>query len=169
MKKINIILCVIISLLSIVPAYSQFSGGANDGYAKFDVSLPNIIISSIPTEYCAGSMIIVPFTVANTFDPNNVFTVQLSNSTGFWPVPVNIGSLTSSSSGTIYATIPLGTAPGTGYRVRVISSSPEIFGSSNDADITNQRHSPQALRSFPGMPFRGVILVCLLFQNSFHY
>ncbi|NJL14378.1 MAG: hypothetical protein HC913_16115 [Microscillaceae bacterium] len=38
-------------------------------------------------------------------------------------------------SGTITATIPLGTPNGTGYRVRVVSSTPQIVGNNNGSNL----------------------------------
>ena len=40
------------------------------------------------------------------------------------------------NSGTISATIPAGTAPGAGYRIRVISSNPVVTGSANSANLS---------------------------------
>lgn len=47
----------------------------------------------------------------------NVYTVQLSNASGSFSSPVNIGTLASTAtSGTIAALIPAGTVSGTGYK-----------------------------------------------------
>jgi hypothetical protein len=48
---------------------------------------------------------------------------------------VNIGTLNSTTSGTINATIPGGTAMGSGYRIRVISSAPATTGTDNGSNI----------------------------------
>jgi len=88
--------------------------------------------------YCPGASLNVPFTVT-TGTPNagNVFTVQLSDAGGAFSAPVSIGSLASAgSTGTVAATIPLGTPAGTGYRVRVVASSPAAAGSDNGTDLT---------------------------------
>ncbi|MDR3428083.1 hypothetical protein, partial [Silvimonas sp.] len=65
----------------------------------------------------------------------NTFTLQLSNSSGSFSSPVNIGSVTSTSSGTITGTIPSTTAAGTGYRVRIISSSPADTSANDGVNI----------------------------------
>jgi hypothetical protein len=85
---------------------------------------------------CAGSVITVPYTANILFNAGNVFTAQLSNSTGHFANAVNIGSVNSTSSGTITATIPASTVTGTGYRIRVISSDSVRTGGDNGTDIT---------------------------------
>ncbi len=86
--------------------------------------------------FCAGSSVSVPFTITGTFISGNAFTAQLSDATGGWSSPVNIGTLNQTTAGTIFATIPVSTATGTGYRIRVISSSPSVNGTDNGSNIT---------------------------------
>jgi hypothetical protein len=62
-------------------------------------------------------------------NPGNVFTAQLSNKSGSFASPVNIGTVTSTGSGNIACTIPASTPTGTKYKVRVVSSSPVVIGS----------------------------------------
>ncbi|MCX6350425.1 MAG: hypothetical protein NTX03_01015 [Bacteroidetes bacterium] len=93
------------------------------------------------TTYCVNastsSAVSVPFTTSGTFVSGNVYTVQLSNSSGAFTSPTSIGTYTSTAnSGTISATIPRGTTSGTGYRIRITSSNPAITGSDNGANIT---------------------------------
>ncbi len=83
---------------------------------------------------CQGE-INVSFTIDAPADAGNVFTAQLSNQFGSFINPVNIGTLNSTSAGTIMATIPSSTLNGLGYRIRVISSSPNVMGSDNGSDI----------------------------------
>ena len=96
-----------------------------------------ILTSSISgSPFCAGSNVSVSFTSIGIFS-GNTYTAQLSNSSGIFTSPVSIGTLVSNANtGTISATIPSGTAAGTGYRIRVISSSPAVTGSDNGADLT---------------------------------
>lgn len=81
----------------------------------------------------------VDFTSSGVFNAGNNFIAQLSDETGNFANPVNIGSLTlagSNPSGNISFTIPLATISGTGYRIRVISDDPNAIGSDNGVDIT---------------------------------
>ncbi|PQJ11714.1 hypothetical protein CJD36_007930 [Flavipsychrobacter stenotrophus] len=76
------------------------------------------------TLLCAGSSITVHDTVNYNFGAGNIFRVQLSDATGSFAAPVVIGSVTSSTFGAIPAIIPAGTAAGTGYRIRIVSTNP---------------------------------------------
>ncbi|HPF00706.1 MAG TPA: hypothetical protein PKY63_08575, partial [Bacteroidales bacterium] len=73
----------------------------------------------------------VAFTSTDLFS-SNTYTAQLSNASGSFASPVNIGSLlTDANSGTITFTIPPGTPTGSGYMIRVISSNPVVIGSNS--------------------------------------
>jgi uncharacterized delta-60 repeat protein len=105
---------------------------------------PNITTSAIsPFNYCAGDAIGVSYTVGGgeSFNGGNIFTAQLSNSAGDFSSPTNIGTLASTNSGTIAATIPGGIS-GTGFLIRVVSSSPQVSGSDNGANINIQTAAP---------------------------
>ncbi|UGS23821.1 GEVED domain-containing protein [Flavobacterium channae] len=87
-----------------------------------------------------GASVSVPFTSVGIFNAGNVFTAELSNASGAFPGTA-IGTLSASGvdpSGTISATIPAGTAAGTGYRIRVVSNNPTVFGANNTVDLTVQ-------------------------------
>ncbi|MBW7914438.1 MAG: hypothetical protein H3C54_12270, partial [Taibaiella sp.] len=73
---------------------------------------------------CTNDTLQVSYKVPSDKNSNNTFTAQLSDKTGSFANPVNIGSLASDTSGIITCIIPGNISPGTGYRVRVISSSP---------------------------------------------
>jgi gliding motility-associated-like protein len=143
----------------------QDAGGKRDAYlvtmikdawkvAKKDtIALPytpgDSIIPTIPADppqittgliqersICPGDKIDVPFVVNNRkFRAGNVFTVQLSDATGSFTNPVNIGTLTDSVSGIIKSTIPISTLSGTTYKIRVISTNPAVVGSITQASI----------------------------------
>jgi len=87
------------------------------------------------TSACAGSTALVPYTAYGIIGSNNVFTAQLSDASGNFANPVNIGTLTGNSSGTISVTIPSATPGGSGYRVRVRSSLPAFNGRDNGSNI----------------------------------
>lgn len=67
----------------------------------------------------------------------NTFTAQLSDAFGSFAIPTNIGTFISdASSGSFSATIPSSVATGTGYRIRVVSSSPAFTGLDNGTNLT---------------------------------
>ena len=100
------------------------------------VSTTSISTSAVNTNDCVGSSISVPYNIAGTYNNGNVFTAQLSNASGSFASPVNIGTFTSVATGTINATIPVNAVAGTGYRIRVVSSSPVVTGTDNGSNIT---------------------------------
>ncbi|RYY99926.1 MAG: T9SS type A sorting domain-containing protein, partial [Chitinophagaceae bacterium] len=85
---------------------------------------------------CAGSPVTVSFTAAGTFLGGNQFVAQLSDATGSFASPVTIGTLAAAGSGSISALIPAGTPGGSGYRIRVVSTTPALIGSDNGTDLT---------------------------------
>ena len=98
---------------------------------------PSISTSSIGTSsLCDGQSIGVPFTITGTFNAGNIFTAQLSNSSGSFSSPVNIGMLSSTFSGTINCVIPVSTATGSAYRIRVVSSNPSLMGTDNGTNLS---------------------------------
>jgi hypothetical protein len=89
------------------------------------------------SSFCPGAAVSVPFTInPSPFNSGNVFTAQLSDATGSFASPTNIGTLTSTTASPIAATIPTTIASGTGYRIRVISSNPAIVGTDNASNLT---------------------------------
>jgi N-acetylneuraminic acid mutarotase len=94
------------------------------------------IISVTTTTICSGSLLNIPYMAYGVYNLGNVFTAELSNANGSFTSAVSIGSLTSQSSGTINAIIPIGTINGTGYRVRVLSSNVSAVGTDNGNNIS---------------------------------
>ncbi|MBS1585055.1 MAG: T9SS type A sorting domain-containing protein [Bacteroidetes bacterium] len=88
--------------------------------------------------FCGGATLNVSYSSGSvTFNAGNVFTAQLSNATGSFATPTNIGTLTSTAaSGTIVCTIPTNQTGGSGYRIRVISSNSAVTGIDNGANLT---------------------------------
>ncbi len=98
-----------------------------------NISIATGAISGSPL--CGGSPVNVPYSAGGSFDPGNTFTAQISDASGSFASPVSIGSVSSTTSGSIACTIPPGTPSGTGYRIRVISSSPAVTGSDNGSNL----------------------------------
>ena len=120
------------------------------GNIFFDISNVNFsivggsaVLSSLstntisPTSICASASLNVSFTGDGPALSGNIYTAQLSNSVGSFTSPTTIGTLSStSSSGTIACTVSAGATAGTGYRIRVVSSTPAITGTDNGANLT---------------------------------
>ncbi|MDT8323713.1 MAG: plastocyanin/azurin family copper-binding protein [Bacteroidota bacterium] len=106
-----------------------------------------------PTSFCKGDAVTVPYTASGGFTSGNSFTAQLSDATGGFASPTAIGSVSSTTSGQINATIPTTVAAGTGYRIRVVSSTPLVIAADNGTDLTvfdvpNASISPAGPTSF---------------------
>ena len=138
-----------------VPAYLSTTARIkvqSVGNIFFDISNTNFTIAAgstvlstlntsalTTTTYCSGSTVSIGFSGDGPANTGNVFTAQLSNSSGSFANPINIGTLTSTSNtGSISCTIPSNTAAGNAYRIRVIASNPVITGTDNGANITIQ-------------------------------
>lgn len=98
---------------------------------------PQIVTGNVTgSPFNPGQTITVPFSVTAAFNTGNVFTAQLSDAFGNFKYATNIGSVSSTSSGTITATIPSTSIPGTAYRIRVIASIPLRYGKDNGTNLT---------------------------------
>lgn len=112
-------------------------------FCSFQAKAISIGISSInydagyPIQASGGlsSNLSISFTKTGTFNSGNVFTAQLSNSSGSFASASNIGTLAGTSSGVINATIPSNTLAGSGYRIRIVASNPAITSSDNGIDL----------------------------------
>ena len=101
------------------------------------VTTSSVVIStSLASSYQAGQAVSIPYTACSACSTGNVFTAQLSDASGSFASPVAIGTLSSTSSGTINAVIPANTMPGTNYQIRIISSTPAATGPSNGTNIS---------------------------------
>lgn len=89
-----------------------------------------------PATICGGTIIPVSILSGITFNPGNVFTIQLSDAGGSFTSPVSIGTLADTVGGVVSVTIPANTPAGTGYRIRVVSSSPVVVGANSGDDLT---------------------------------
>lgn len=87
------------------------------------------------TELCAGDSLKIPFTVLYKFNSANVFTAQLSNASGSFANPVNIGTKAATLADTLRCRIPPGTPDGAGYRIRIIASTPSRTSEDNGVNI----------------------------------
>ena len=91
-----------------------------------------------PTTWCEGvtTTVQVDFTSSGTFTTGNIYTAELSDATGSFAAPTAIGTLTSTANTGMITGIILGSTPaGTGYRIRVVSSTPVSIGTDNGVDL----------------------------------
>jgi hypothetical protein len=118
---------------TIVPSLNVASAMITQGFQQPG---ERIRTGSVDASVCASSSFNVPYT-ATDIGGGNTFTAQLSNAAGSFASPINIGTLAgNASTAVINVTIPATISAGTGYRIRVTSSSPPSIGSDNGANIT---------------------------------
>lgn len=108
----------------------------------YDLPRTLSVDESLALTLCPGAQVQVPYTATGAFNPGgflvqaNTFRAQLSDVNGDFTNPVQIGQITSTTSGVINATIPANTPLGIGYRIRVIATNPNFVGAENGIDIT---------------------------------
>lgn len=87
------------------------------------------------TVKCQGDSLALVYSTNFRFNNNNTFTAQLSNSSGSFANPVNIGSRADTTGDTIWCKIPVNTPAGNGYRIRIVSTSPADTSLDNQVNI----------------------------------
>jgi N-acetylneuraminic acid mutarotase len=86
----------------------------------------SIQISTTNAFFCSEGTISVNYATTGLFSNDNVFTAQLSDSSGQFNLPVIIGSSPGNSSGMIQAQMPNNLFASGNYKVRVVASNPNI-------------------------------------------
>ena len=109
--------------------------------------------------FCACSSINVPYDGrGSVFNTGNIFTAQLSDASGSFASPLIIGKeTTTADTGRVKAVIPCNIPPGTGYKIRVVSSNTAITGT--DVSIVISAPLKVAVTSNPDTICRGQKLV----------
>ena len=79
----------------------------------------------------------INFTTYNRdiFQAGNTFTAQLSDASGSFTNPIDIGSVVSDTSGAINCVIPATLPSGAGYRIRVVASNAHFTSPDNGTNI----------------------------------
>jgi hypothetical protein len=99
------------------------------------LSIATGVVSGNP--FCEGQTgINIPYNISGTYTAGNIFTAELSDATGSFASPLTIGTLSSTSAGTIVSNVALPSIAGTQYRIRVISSTPAVTGTDNGTNLT---------------------------------
>lgn len=111
---------------------ASYSSFYNSFVAKYN-QLKTLAIST--SSLCAGTNLSVPYSINGVCNSGNIFIAQLSDATGSFASPISIGTINSTTSGIISATVPSTVTYGTNYRVRVVSSNPPQIGERNNSNI----------------------------------
>jgi len=123
----------------------------------FTIANPNGIVTSAITgnSFCSGQTSTVNFTLnKTTFNANNNFIVQLSDSAGTFAGAVeNIGQISGTTPQSIPITFPARHYQSSAYRLRVIGTSPPTIGTDNGTNFT--------IRQLPNVNLGNDTTICL--------
>lgn len=122
---------------SIIAISSNGCAGSQMGFYFALDTLAYIKQPYVDTVKCAGDTLRLKYYTTNNFNSGNTLSVQLSNAAGSFAAPTVIGSkaVTFSSNDSITCVLPKTLAGGTGYRVRIVSSSPVMTSFDNQINI----------------------------------
>lgn len=115
--------------------FTACNGTGRNRIARLQGGTNEVAIGPITAHsFCAGTELTVPFTATGVYGRENKFTLQLSSASGSFTSttgPVDIGFLAGTASGSIQARLPYTTPSGSGYRLRVVSSHPNVTSPDN--------------------------------------
>lgn len=112
--------------------------GSNIDLGAYERAIPpTVAITSISpaNNFCRGGNVEINFNAAGVL-PGNTYNVELSHQSGSFYSYTVIGTLTSSGSGVITATIPATQTTGTNYRIRISSTSPAFTSQDNGYNLS---------------------------------
>jgi len=99
--------------------------------------VPVLVVNSInKNTFCAGDSIKIGFQVTGNYTGANTFKAFLSDANGSFANEVEIGNVTSISSGLIAGKLPSHLPDGAGYKVRIKSSTPALTGEGSGNILT---------------------------------
>jgi hypothetical protein len=113
-----------------------------DYYAKNDTGLyvkkapHSVHIAEFPHKLCAGAEFELPFILNRDYEVNNIFKVEMSDYTGNFANSTIIGNLSSQVSGNILCKIPDDAIQSSNYKLRIISSNPEVISNVNSTSFS---------------------------------
>lgn len=121
--------------LLLVGNFTSYNEVTRNRIAK--ISTRTIIVNSLSATgpFCAGATFDINYTPVGTYNTGNIFTAQLSDTSGDFSNATNIGTLVSEIAGTINVTIPQNALAGNTYKIRIISSAPFATGDIYTANI----------------------------------
>jgi hypothetical protein len=134
----RIVLCGETGSTTNMSSANAFQPNFYDSWEGYITRFDQLVITtdSIGSPFCAGSSVNVSFNAQGNFGPTNTFIAQLSNASGSFTNPINIGSIVGVTSGIISATIPTTTSSGSGYRIRVYSFDRGVADGDNGNNLT---------------------------------
>ncbi|MBJ6110779.1 T9SS type A sorting domain-containing protein [Hymenobacter sp. BT523] len=144
--------------------YVQNANGCQDSASVRVLVQPNAVpvltMSQFGFNGCAGATLNIGFSVTgNNFLNGNTISAQLSDASGSFAAPTVIGSaaFTGQGGGAISATLPTSTSSGTGYRIRLVGSSPAVTSNDNGSNLSITTQPTATPSSNSPVAFNGTI------------
>lgn len=106
------------------------------------------------TVLCGGSSLTLSYSLTHDMNPGNVFNAEMSDMNGNWANGVTIGSVKSSTSGTISCMIPNGLAAATGYRIRIVATDPNLASNTTRRITMDGQLVPTVQIAVSSMPIK---------------
>lgn len=138
-------------------------GGTSDDLFVDDILLiynPSIRMGAIDKDHSQpGEQLTIPYTLTGTMSPENLnheanqVIAQLSSANGSFSNPIELGRVTTNTSGTLTVTIPQGLYAGEHYRIRLVTTNYPMVSEDNGFDITISTYNAIAESSLDEAPF----------------
>ncbi len=106
-------------------------GGSYDGFI-LTIGDYNITINSNFDTYCFADKIVVNYSSLGKFNNDNLFDIQLSDSTGSFLSPYSLRKLANSQNNSLELNLPNNLKLSGNYKLRVVSSSPLVVGAESE-------------------------------------
>lgn len=119
--------------------------------------LPTVILQEVTSALiCTNTTVTVNWAVVGDTlpDSNHFFTIQLSDSSGSFDSPYNLAIAEANATNTSFV-IPRGVIEGTGYRLRVIVTTPSIISNTNGVNLSIYSNPIPSIRLSPAKPCLG--------------
>ena len=138
--------------------FNLISANYKSGKAEISGEAGIIINNPSNFEYCAGEEVIISYIANGVFIEGNNFILQLSDKNGEFDLAINLDTIISVNSATFSTFLPINIEEGTLYRLRIISTNPNVISSTTE-EIT--------IRELPPIPFvpTGDNIVCKASTN----
>lgn len=123
--------------ISTTGAYqATFGGGQMDAFiASWLIDTTIAIDNFNDTVMCTGKQFALAYAAPQPFLSGNTFTAQLSDASGSFVSPTNLGTVTATGGGTFNITFPSNIPAGNGYRIRIVSTLPVRISPDNGKNI----------------------------------
>ena len=150
-------------LFTITTNKNPGEGSTSDDLFVDDILLiynPSIQMGALDKDhYLMGESLTIPFTLAGTMSPDNLqapanqVIAQLSAANGSFSTPVELGRVTTNTSGSLTVTIPQGLFSGEHYRIRLVTTNYPMVSEDNGFDITISSNDAIAENQIEEDPF----------------